>query len=76
MSLIRDRADASVTLENGDTPLHVYVKENKYDCLITLLIHYDPGSLPIDHPAETLNTPLHVAAQVGQQYVEESLLLC
>ena len=62
--LLESGADPNATLVNGDTPLHVYVKEDQYDCLLSLLVHCDPESLEINHPAESLNTPLHVAAQV------------
>ena len=68
--LLARRADPNAILENGDTPLHVYVKEDRYDCLLSLLIHYDPESLEINHPAEMLNTPLHVAAQVCMSELE------
>ena len=63
--LLSDGADVSVTLANGDSPLHVYARDpSKYDCLLSLLYHCVPGRLDMDFPAESLNTPLHIAAQV------------
>ena len=63
--LLSQGADPNATLgENGDTPLHVYVRDGRYECLLSLLVHSNPDSLSIDFPAGDLNTPLHVAAQV------------
>ena len=63
--LLAQEADPNATLgENGDTPLHVYVRDGRYECLLSLLVHSNPDSLSIDFPAGDLNTPLHVAAQV------------
>lgn len=68
IKLLTDNPNMNVnsSLENGDTPLHTYVRrgDKGYTLLLALLSHSDPDHLDLEAPGEKLNTPLHVASQV------------
>ena len=60
------KIDVNIQIENGDTPLHAYVRKGPsgYPLLLTLLSHCDPSRLQLETYGENLNTPLHLAAEV------------
>ena len=62
--------DINAQLANGDTPLHVYVRQGDkgYSLLLALMSHSDPDILDLDTHGEKLNTPLHVASEVRLNY--------
>ena len=67
MKMLRDGADVNLQDDNFDTPLHVYVKKRRYECLLALLVHSNPESLEVDHEGGDLNSPLHTAAEVSHK---------
>ena len=69
LKLLRSEVDPDAADDKGDTPLHAYVKrkdKNKFDCLMTLLIH---SKCELDNPDEEGMTPLHLAAQVSKRFL-------
>jgi len=54
--------------QNGDAVIHVIVRrpqdKHKFDCLLSLLIHSDVGSLDINLTTGDNNTALHLAVKV------------
>ncbi len=61
--------DINSQLVNGDTPLHVYIRQGDsgYPLLLALMSHSDPDVLDLDPHGEKLNTPLHVASEVRKR---------
>ena len=56
--------DANALDENGDTPLHAYVRrkdKNKLECLMIFLIN---ASYEVDKLNKSGDTPLHLACKV------------
>ena len=64
--LLKNNPDPDAVDDNGDTPLHAYVKrkdKHKFDCLTTLLIH---SKCDLDKPNHDGMTALHLAAEVSK----------
>jgi len=64
--LLKNNPDPDAVDDNGDTPLHAYVKrkdKHKFDCLVTFLIH---SKCDLDKPNANDMTALHLAAEVSK----------
>lgn len=63
--------------EEGNTALHCYINRRRdegYPLLLCLLTNCDTDRIDLDKPGPLLNTPLHLAAQVGDIDAAKALI--